>query len=629
MWAWLPAKATTAPLTPHDPARGRRSSSSCAQRSRSSRATAAWASSRTNTDHRYERSARQVPRSTTAATWRPASSRSPARAKNPAATAWAWTGAPVQWLDGLRRRRRGSSSGSPRARTSSSRCDMRTLPVSGSRMRSPSAAASSMSCSAVVEPAAEQGEAGPAGLRRCSGGGAGRGSSRIARHDSSAASNAGEPCSSRALASSSSPSRVAVLVAGGLRRRRRSPGRSRPARRPVPGVHSTSWRASRQSSSVAGSPARRPSSRACSLSGPARGRSSATECWSSRASVAVSRASQRVVDAGRRRRARARARGRSRRAGSRTGRRAGRRRARRGRSASGSPAPVGDVGGVAEQAAGVDGAPGPGQRVGLGDEHVDQSAVVDVDGRVGQRGPEPAQVPGGLAEGERRAVGGGGPRAPTAPPGRARRRDGGDEVAGQIRRGDLAAAADRASSAEPMAWCSATRRAASTRSSSVSRSRSCAKPDSRRRSDEHAGRRPRSRAPPRRRPPSRRARRRRRRAAAPGPPTAAASSTAIGGVGQPVEPPVRSRRGRRRARCSPSRRPWPRAARAPGRRTGWPPVRRWMAAAVARLDRLARDPLDQLRARRRRRGRRRGGARRGWRAPPSRGAARGRSSSSR
>jgi hypothetical protein len=100
--------------------------------------------------------------------------------------------------------------------------------------------------------------------------------------------------------------------------------------------------------------------------------------------------------------------------------------------ALGIPGAGGEVGGAAEQAAGVDAAPRPGESVGLGEKHVRHLPVVDIHCRVRSGGPQPPQVTGGLPEGQGGAVALSGPQRPPQGPLRPVEGDGGDEVAGQL-----------------------------------------------------------------------------------------------------------------------------------------------------------------------------------------------------
>ena len=149
--ALLPTKQTRAPLTPQGRStRLQLGEQLGAQRRGRPGGPPRWPSRRrTPTTGRSGRRARCPGRSTVSSARRAASrsSGSPARASNrrrPRGRARArrpTSGSPrLRW--------RAAGRGSPRARTRPSSCDIRTLPVSGSPIRSPSALASSISRSA-------------------------------------------------------------------------------------------------------------------------------------------------------------------------------------------------------------------------------------------------------------------------------------------------------------------------------------------------------------------------------------------------------------------------------------------------------------------------------------------------
>ena len=124
-------------------------------------------------------------------------------------------------------------------------------------------------------------------------GGAGRKPSAARRKSVSAERKAADPCSSRALAVSSSPS--ACRSASPVRAASSLISRAIAIRSPArPGVQRTSWRASRHAARVAGSSSVRARASACSESGRARGRCAGTEWCSSRARLAARWASSAV-----------------------------------------------------------------------------------------------------------------------------------------------------------------------------------------------------------------------------------------------------------------------------------------------------------------------------------------------
>ena len=218
------------------------------------------------------------------ATSRAAASGSPAAARAPAATACARTGAPVHQRTASAART-ASSPGSLRTRARATRWDISTLPVSGSWIFSPRAAASYIRDSAGVRVSF----AGAPALLDESGPGSGRGARRVRSEvRTTGRARGGNPAIR--LRADRWPPGAGPLPAGPCLpagcRRWRSPDRARcgragpgPPQRVVPGKE-----ARRQGLVVVGVPRQRQRS---SLRGPALRRSCETECWSSRASAAV------------------------------------------------------------------------------------------------------------------------------------------------------------------------------------------------------------------------------------------------------------------------------------------------------------------------------------------------------
>ena len=531
----------------------------------------------------------------TAATWRRALVQAPARAQKPAATACACTGAPVQCATAAAAKAR-SSAGSPRGPDELQ--PLRHPDVAGVRLADPLAQRRALVDQLLGRRRAGRAAA-PGRPRRVCGQVA---VPRLAEAvqdlrgtTPAPASKASDPCSEQRVASSSSPSRVrAPWSPVGLGDRDDLPG-DRARWSPVPGVHSTSCRASRQASRVAGSPTRpaqlqralaerpRPGAGPRRPSAAARG-----PAWRSAAPPS------RAVHARRRRRAPGPARRRPRPGGRRTGPRAGRPASATRAMRAGSPARAARSRGVPQQAAGVDGSPGPGEGVGLGEQHVDELPVVDgIGGRRGTAARSRRRCAGGLAERQRRAVGRGRPQRPADRRSGPVQADRGDEVPGQLGGGDL----PRRPGQPPLQGvgdgrCRAGRPASHAGRASVSRSRSCGKrssPPVARRACRRRPRRPR----PRRRPAGP-APPRARRAAAPDRPPPPPPGRRRSAPGSAATPPVdrvagpRPAAGRRRVAAAAAR------SRASSRtKNGCPPVRRCIGRQRSATGRAG-DPLDQL-----------------------------------